>query len=125
MRKALLAGLLLIFALPLACGGDDGASRGGDPEVTLLPENTLGYIDGTEDGQIKYPTIELWGVPECSDRTLITNTPHETRVRIHAKKAKCNQPMYEVEILEGPKAGKRGWVFDYLIRFDPGTEPSS
>lgn len=122
LRQALgfLTVALVVFAF--SCGDDD-VGEFGDPVVSQLPENTFGVLDGSEDGQIKYPVLELWDVPECRCDQLITNTPHNTRVRVWAKKAECFQQQYEVEILEGPKAGERGWVFTKFVRFDDGAEP--
>lgn len=104
------------LALVASCGGDEGPGA-----VTRLPNDTFAIIDGTEDGRVKYPVIELWDMPVCTTVKLISNTPHGTRVRVFGKKANCSSVHYDVEILEGEKAGVRGWVREDFLRFENVT----
>lgn len=113
MKRALAVLIAVALALLASCGEgqDDGA-------VTRLADNTFGLIDGSEEGEVKYPVLELWDIPVCRCETLVTNTPHGTRVQVLAKKANCSPVQYEVEILEGEKAGIRGWVSEGFLRFE-------
>lgn len=105
------------MAMVVSCGDD------GEGALTRLPEGTFAFLDGRENGELKYPVLELWDIPVCKCDKLITNTPHATRVRVLAKKGKCRPVQYEVEILEGEKAGMQGWVQERFLRFEEGAGP--
>ena len=119
MRKAVFVCAVMVAALLVSCADGDQ----GEGAVTKLPDDTFGFIDGSEDGRIKYPVIEFWDVPVCRCEKLTTNTGHGTRVRVMAKKERCTPILYEVEIAEGDEAGERGWVNEKFLRFE-GTPPS-
>ena len=119
MKTILAIAAFFAITLAVSCGDD-----GGEGVETQLPENTFAIIDGTENGQVKYPVLELWDIPVCKCEKLVTNTPQGTRVRVLAKKATCRPLQYEVEILEGEKAGTRGWVQEKFIRFEDGSPPA-
>ncbi len=119
MGRLLALLLTAVLALVASCGGDQGPGA-----VTDLPDDTFGVIDGTEDGQVKYPVIEFWDIPVCKCDHVAANTPHGTRVRVLAKKADCTPVHYQVEILEGDKAGVRGWVQGNFVRFEQGRPES-
>lgn len=116
MRQMLALWTVVALALVVSCGGDGGVGA-----VTSLPKNTFGFIDGTENGQVKYPIIEFWDISVCRYNRLVSNTPHGTRVRVLAEKARCTPVQYEVEILEGEKAGVRGWLSAQFLRFETAT----
>lgn len=125
MRAALLSLALAAGLFLSACSDDDEDLT----RIEEMPADTFGFIVGTEDGEVMYPVIELWNIPECRCEELVTNTPHNTRVRIHAFKPDCPGSPYEVEILAGEKAGARGWVLGKHIEFegdppDLGASPS-
>jgi len=119
MRRTILLSAILTVAVLAACGSD-----GGPGAVTKLPKDTFGYIDGSEDGKVKYPVLEFWNIPVCRCDHLIDNTPHGTRVKVLAKKTDCKPAQYEVEILEGEKEGVRGWVAEGFVSFEkpPGVD---
>jgi hypothetical protein len=123
-RLLIILGLVLMAALAAsACGGgDDDRER-----VTEFPDGTLGTIGRLNpDGTIERPVIELWNIPACTCDELITNTPHGTRVRVLRQKPDCPGAPIEVEILEGEKAGIRGWIWPgRYVTLDETPTPSS
>lgn len=119
MRVLVGFGLMITTVLVAAsCAGNDE----GREAITDFPDNTFGIIDGFEDGRIKFPVLELWDIPVCNADRLITNTPHGTRVQVLSQKKGCPYAPYQVEIVEGDKAGIRGWVRARDITLDDAGE---
>ena len=119
MVRMLAFGLIALTVLvAVSCKSNDEGFKA----TTALPDNTFGIIDGSEDGEVRFPVIELWDIPACSCDKLITNTPHGTRVRVLSQKKNCAGAPYEVEIAEGDKAGIHGWVLARHITLDGAGE---
>ncbi len=109
----LVAGLAV---LAMACG-DDGLDLAYE---TFSPEE-IAYITGIEDGEVKYPRIEIWDQPRCNYDRVLGNALHGTEVRVIQKKTGCVHVQYEVELLEGDQTGMVGWLWAEFLHL--GNEP--
>ena len=111
----LAAGLAVLI---VACGDDDGNF---DIAYETFSQGEIAYITGIEDGDLKYPRIEIWDQPACNYDSVLGNAHHGTEVRVIRKKTGCLHVQYEVELLEGDQAGMVGWLRAEFVHF--GDEP--
>jgi hypothetical protein len=114
--------LLILLALSLtalgfaACRGDDDDK----PDLvyeTFAPES-FAYIDGREDGLVKYPNLEIWDQPECNYDRVLGNVLHATKVKVLQKKTGCNFVEYEVQFISGDQEGQIGWIRERYLSFE-------
>jgi hypothetical protein len=123
MRLLLLLGLGLAALACAACGGDDDDK----PDLTYetFAPDSFAYIDGREDGIVKYPNLEIWDQPICNYDRVLGNVLHATKVKVLQKKTGCNFVEYQVEFISGDQEGLIGWIRERYLSFEDEPPPTA